>query len=60
MSTLKDKHRDTIAIAETALERITAHGQPADPKSYELWYQYATGKSGLLCAAINKIGRAHV
>jgi diguanylate cyclase len=53
MSQLKDKHRDTIGIAESALEQITTHDLPADPKSYELWYKYATGKSGMLCAAVN-------
>jgi diguanylate cyclase len=53
MNQPKDPHRDTIAIADAALEQITTHGQPADPKSYELWYQFATGASGLLCAAVN-------
>jgi diguanylate cyclase len=49
----KDRHLDTIAIANTALAQITTHAQPADPKSYELWYKFATGKSGLLCAAVD-------
>src|SRR5262249_54929083 len=49
----KDSHLDTITVAETALAQISTHGQPADPKSFELWYRFATGKSGLLCAAIN-------
>jgi diguanylate cyclase len=53
MDHLKDGHRETFAIANTALARITAHGQPADPRSYELWYQFATGRSGLLCAAVD-------
>ena len=48
----KDTHLDTVALAETALAQITTHGQPADPRSYELWYRFATGKSGLLNAAI--------
>jgi hypothetical protein len=48
----KDRHLDTIAIANTALAQITTHAQPADPRSYELWYKFATGKSGLLCAAV--------
>src|SRR5215471_21430883 len=49
----KDSHLNTIALAETALAQITTHGQPADPRSYELWYRFATGKSGLLSAAIS-------
>jgi diguanylate cyclase len=49
----KDSHPNTIALAETALAQISTHGVPADPKSFELWYRFATGKSGLLCAAIN-------
>ena len=49
----KDSHLNTIALAETALTQISTHGQPADPKSFELWYRFATGKSGLLSAAIN-------
>jgi len=49
----KDRHQDTIAIADTALAQITAHAQPADPRSYELWYKFATGKSGFLCAAVD-------
>jgi diguanylate cyclase len=49
----KDNHLDTMAVADAALSQISTHGQPADPKSYELWYQFATGTSGLLCAAVN-------
>jgi hypothetical protein len=42
-----------MAIAVAALEQITARSQPADPRSYALWYKFATGNSGLLCAAVN-------
>src|SRR5215475_536230 len=44
----------TMAVADTALERITTLGQAADPKSYALWYQFAAGDSGLLNAAVEK------
>jgi diguanylate cyclase len=44
---------DTMAIARAALTRIKSHGQAVDPKSYELWYRFAAGDSGLLCAAVN-------
>jgi diguanylate cyclase len=49
----RPRHQDTMAIAEAALEQITARSQPADPRSYALWYKFATGDSGLLCAAVN-------
>jgi diguanylate cyclase len=49
----KSKHLSTLAIAKTAMGQIAAHGQSADPRSYELWYKFATGDSGLLCAAVN-------
>jgi diguanylate cyclase len=51
---MPDHHQSTIAVGETALARIAALGQPADPRSYALWYQVATGDSGLLTAAVNK------
>jgi len=51
-----DRHQEsTIAVADTAFrKRIAALGQPADPKSYALWYQFSAGDSGLLTAAVNK------
>jgi diguanylate cyclase len=45
--------RATLATAEAAFRQIRTLGQPADPRSYALWYQYSTGQSGLLCAAVN-------
>jgi diguanylate cyclase len=47
------QYRNTAAIADTAIRKISAHGQPADPKSFALWFKYAAGDSGLLSAAIN-------
>jgi diguanylate cyclase len=47
------RFHSTVAIADNALRKIGAHGQPADPKSYALWFKYASGDSGLLSAAIN-------
>ena len=38
------QHR-TLAIAAIALGKIVELGLPADPRSYELWYIYATGKN---------------
>ena len=53
MNESKSKHLSTMALAEAALGKIATHGQAADPKSYELWYQFVSGNSGLLCAAVN-------
>jgi hypothetical protein len=36
-----------LAIAKAAMGQITSHGQAAI-RSYELWYKFATGDSGLL------------
>jgi diguanylate cyclase len=47
------QYHNTVGIADAALRKISAHGQPADPKSYALWFKYASGDSGLLSAAIN-------
>src|SRR5215470_14389681 len=38
------QHR-SLAIAAIALGKIVELGLPADPRSYELWYVYATGKN---------------
>jgi diguanylate cyclase len=45
--------RNSLATGEYALARIAVFSQPADPKSYALWYRYAAGESGLLTAAVN-------
>ena len=47
------QYQTTIALADAALGKIGALGQPADPRSYALWFKYASGDSGLLSAAIN-------
>ena len=46
-------YQNTMALADAALGKIDALGQPADPRSYALWFKYASGDSGLLSAAIN-------
>jgi diguanylate cyclase len=53
MTQSRQQHHKTVGIADAALRKIGAFGQPADPKSYALWFKYASGDSGLLCAAIN-------
>jgi diguanylate cyclase len=47
------QHQNTLAVADAALGRISKLGQPADPRSFALWFKYASGDSGLLSAAIN-------
>src|SRR5262245_42744918 len=46
-------HLSTMAIAEAALAQMTSRSLPVDPRSYEVWYRFASGDSGLLCAAVN-------
>lgn len=53
MTQRQQYQHNTVAVADTALRKISAFGQPADPKSYALWFKYASGDSGLLSAAIN-------
>ena len=53
MKSPDSRHLDTMAVAGAALAQITTHGQAADPRSYALWYKFAAGDSGLLCAAVN-------
>jgi diguanylate cyclase len=47
------RHLDTMTIAEAALGQITSRSQPADPRSYALWYKFAAEDGGLFCAAVN-------
>jgi diguanylate cyclase len=47
------QYQNTIALADAALGKINSLGQPADPRSYALWFKYASGDSGLLSAAVN-------
>ena len=53
MAQPRQDYHNTVPIADTAMRKIGALGQPADPKSYALWFKYASGDSGLLSAAIN-------
>jgi diguanylate cyclase len=44
----------TLQTAMAALEEIAKRGQSADPRSFALWYNFATGDSGLLTEAVDK------
>ena len=50
-----DEHERTLAFAEIALQQIRALHQPASPRNFEIWYQYATGYSPQLNRAINEM-----
>ena len=55
MAVPKDEHARTLAFAEIALGQIRALGQPAVPRNFEIWYQYATGYNQELNRTINEI-----
>jgi diguanylate cyclase (GGDEF)-like protein len=42
------------AFAEVALQQIKALRQPASPRNFEIWYQYATGYTPELNRSINE------
>jgi len=50
----RDEHQRTLAFAEIALGQIRALAQPASPRNYEIWYNYATGFNPALNRAINQ------
>jgi len=50
-----DEHERTLAFAEIAFQQIRALRQPASPRNFEIWYQYATGYSPQLNRAINEM-----
>jgi diguanylate cyclase len=54
MNQARRHYYDTMPIADAVLRKIGALGQPADPRSYAVWFKYMCGESGLLTAAMNK------
>jgi len=55
MSAEPDDHERTMAFAEIALGQIKALRQSANPRNYEIWYNYATGYNPSLNQKINEI-----
>ncbi len=53
MAVPSDEHEGTLALARIALEQIRALHQPALPRNFEIWYQYATGHYPDLNKSIN-------
>ena len=49
-----DEHERTLAFAEIALGQIKALHQPATPRVYEVWYNYATGFNPKLNQKVNE------
>jgi len=54
MSVPCDEHARTLALAEIALGQIKALAQPATPRNFEIWYNYATGYNPALNQLINQ------
>jgi diguanylate cyclase len=54
MAVPNDEHERSLAFAEIALQQIRALRQPAFPRNFEIWYQYATGYNPELNRTINE------
>jgi len=50
----RDEHARTLAFADIALSQIKALAQPATPRNFEIWYNYATGYNPALNQLINQ------
>jgi hypothetical protein len=57
MAVPSDEHERTLAFAEIALQQIRALRQPASPRNFEIWYQYATGHNQALNRTSTRISR---
>jgi diguanylate cyclase len=55
MDVPSDEHERTLVFAEIALQQIRALHQPALPRNFEIWYQYATGYNPDLNRSINEM-----
>lgn len=55
MADPRAEHERTLAFAEIALSQIRALAQPASPRNYEIWYNYATGYNPALNRAVNQM-----
>ena len=54
MAVPPDEHERTLTFAEIALEQIRALRQPASPRNFEFWYQYATGYNPSFNQSVNE------
>jgi diguanylate cyclase len=55
MAVATDEHERTMAFAEIAFGQIRALRQPASPRHFEVWYNYATGYNPSLNQTINEM-----
>ena len=55
MTAQSDEHERSLAFAQIALGQIKALRQVASPRTYEIWYSYATGYNPSLNQMINEI-----
>jgi len=51
----RSEHQATLAQALSALTHIMDRELPADPRSFEIWYAYATGSNAGLNRAIDEL-----
>ena len=49
-----DEHERTMAFADIAFGQIKALRQPAIPRNFEIWYNYATGYNPSLNQTVNE------
>jgi diguanylate cyclase len=54
MTVPQDEHDRTLAFADIALGQIRSLAQPATPRNFEIWYNYATGYNAALNDSINE------
>jgi diguanylate cyclase len=54
MAVPSDEHERTLAFADVALQQIKALRQAANPRNFEIWYQYATGYNPQFNRSINE------
>jgi diguanylate cyclase len=54
MTVPSDEHERTMAFAQIAIGQIKALKQPAVPRIYEVWYNYATGFNPSLNQKVNE------
>jgi diguanylate cyclase len=59
MTVPADEHERTMAFAKIAFGQIKALRQPASPRHFEVWYNYATGYNPSLNQTINEMLAQH-
>jgi diguanylate cyclase len=47
------RQHSTLRTAQAALGEIASRGQPADPRTFSVWYNFVAGESGMLTEAVD-------